>query len=117
MRFTSYQDGKPTKIAPRKLALSVRFSKLNPYSAILRYKSGFEKALGFAVQVQDVVMTSRDAVELFLSLKSDHDPKRTAFCVYIRVDDADALHARWEEAGIVDLRELRNTDIGCENSR
>ena len=71
----------------------------------------FYEALGFAVQVQgDFVMTHRDAVELFLSLRSDHDPKRTASCVYIRVDDADALHARWEEAGIVGLRELRNTD-------
>jgi len=71
----------------------------------------FYEALGFAVQVQgDFVMTRRDAVELFLSLRPDHDPKRTAACVYIRVDDADALHARWEEAGIVGLRELRNTD-------
>jgi predicted enzyme related to lactoylglutathione lyase len=71
----------------------------------------FYEALGFVVQVHgDFVMTSRDAVELFLSLKPDHDPKRTASCVYIRVDDADSLHARWNETGIVGLRELRNTD-------
>lgn len=71
----------------------------------------FYETLGFAVEVHgDFVTTRRDAVEVFLSFKPDHDPKRTASCVYIYVDDADALHALWQEAGIVGLRELRNTD-------
>ncbi|HEX4271689.1 MAG TPA: VOC family protein [Rhizomicrobium sp.] len=70
------------------------------------------RAAGFAVEVYDAgfVMTKRDDVELFLSLNPDHDPKRTASCVYVRVDDANALHAVWQAADVAGLRELRNTD-------
>jgi hypothetical protein len=70
------------------------------------------QAAGFAVDVYDAgfVMTKRDDIELFLSLKPDHDPKRTASCVYVRVDDANALHAVWQAADVAGLRELRNTD-------
>ena len=70
------------------------------------------RAAGFAVEVYDAgfVMTKRDNVELFLSLKPDHDPKRTASCVYVYVDDANALHESWRAADVAGLRELRNTD-------
>lgn len=73
----------------------------------------FYTALGFSADVQgDFVMTKRDAVELFLSLNPEHDPKRTAACVYLRVDDADALHAHWQADGIKGLGALRDTDYG-----
>ncbi|HEY1506064.1 MAG TPA: hypothetical protein VGF92_17295 [Stellaceae bacterium] len=53
--------------------------------------------LGFAVERHDdeFVMTKRDDIELFFSLSPDHDPKRTAACIYVHVTDADALHAEW----------------------
>jgi predicted enzyme related to lactoylglutathione lyase len=71
----------------------------------------FYQALGFSVDVHgDFVMTMRDDVELFLSLNPEHDPKRTAACVYLRVDDADALHAHWQAEGIEGLKPLRDTD-------
>ena len=73
----------------------------------------FYETLGFSVEVyNDFVMTRRDNVELFLSLNPDHDPKRTASCVFVRVDDANALHACWQTAGVGDVRPLRDTDYG-----
>ena len=73
----------------------------------------FYEALGFSVSVHgDFVMTKRDSIELFLSLKPDHDPKRTASCVFVRVDDANALHAHWRSAGVGSVRPPRDTDYG-----
>ncbi len=69
------------------------------------------RALGFGAEVHgDFVMTRRDGVELFFSLNPDHDPKSTASCIYVRVDDADVLHAHWQGAAISALRPLRDTD-------
>jgi len=71
---------------------------------------GWYRAAGFAVEVHgDFVMTRRDDIELFLSPNPEHDPKRTASCVYVRVTDADALHAGWTAAA-VGVGELRDTD-------
>jgi hypothetical protein len=71
----------------------------------------FYQEMGFTAEVHgDFVMTKRDTVELFLSLNPEHDPKRTAACVYVRVDDADALHAHWQANAFESLRQLRNTD-------
>lgn len=71
----------------------------------------YYRALGFSVEIHgDFVMTRRDDIELFLSLKPDHDPKRTASCVYVRVDDANALHAHWLANNISTLHPLRDTD-------
>ena len=68
------------------------------------------RALGFSVEIHgDFVMTRRDEIELFFSQMPNHDPKRTASCVYIRVDDANALHAHWQVNGI-SLHPLRDTD-------
>ena len=39
-------------------------------------------------------------VELHLSLSPDHDPKATASCCYLYVDDADALHAAWQASNV-----------------
>jgi catechol 2,3-dioxygenase-like lactoylglutathione lyase family enzyme len=73
----------------------------------------FYKALGFAVEVHDgFIMTRRDDTELFLSLNPDHDPRTTASCIFMRVDDADALHARWTAQAAPGLHELRDTDYG-----
>ncbi|SPO01873.1 uncharacterized protein DNG_04546 [Cephalotrichum gorgonifer] len=36
-----------------------------------------------------------DGIEIHVSVNPDHDPATTAGCAYVRVDDADALHARW----------------------
>lgn len=58
----------------------------------------------------DFVMTERDDIELFFSLNPDHDPARTASCIYVRVSDADALHAEWKTAAILGLRDLHDTD-------
>jgi uncharacterized glyoxalase superfamily protein PhnB len=70
------------------------------------------RAAGFAVNVYDggFVMTKRDDIEIFLSLNPEHDPKRTASCVYVTVDDANALHAKFQAMAVTDLRNLRNTD-------
>lgn len=68
------------------------------------------QAAGFSVQLHgDFVMTRRDDVELFLSRNPEHDPKRTASCVYVYVDDANVLHAHWQAAGVAGLRPLRDT--------
>lgn len=42
----------------------------------------------------------RGAVELHLSYSPDHDPKTTASCCYLYVDDADALQAAWQAANV-----------------
>jgi hypothetical protein len=69
----------------------------------------FYEALGYAVQVHgDFIMTKRDSIELFLSLMPDHDPKRTAACVFIRVENAEVLHAHWQNAGDC-VKQLRDT--------
>lgn len=69
------------------------------------------QAMGFTAEVHgDFVMTARDEIELFFSLMPDHDPKRTASCVYVRVVDADALHAQFSRAGVPGLCDPRDTD-------
>jgi predicted enzyme related to lactoylglutathione lyase len=74
----------------------------------------FYESLGFQVAVYgDFVMTKRDGIELFLSLRPDHDPKRTASCLFVRVDDANVLHAHWQTNGVGDeIKPLRDTDYG-----
>ena len=80
-----------------------------PTTDVARTKEHYER-LGFVVNViDDFMMTRRDDIELFFSLSPDHDPKRTASCTYVRVTDADALHAEWQ-AVVLGLRKPRNTD-------
>ena len=68
------------------------------------------RSLGFTVHEYNAeyVMVEREGVEMHLGLMPDHDPKRTAGCVWILVDDADALYAEW--SGIDDTREPFDTD-------
>jgi hypothetical protein len=69
------------------------------------------QAMGFTTEVHgDFVMTARDGIELFFSLMPDHDPKRTASCIYVRVADADALHAKFHKDGVPGLHDPRDTD-------
>ena len=41
-----------------------------------------------------------DDVHLHLSLDHHHDPRTTGSQVYLYVSDADALHERWQAAGV-----------------
>ena len=68
------------------------------------------RRLGFTVEVwnPEYVMVERDGVELHLGLMPDHDPKRTAGCVWMLVDDADALYDEWSDIG--DTRAPVDTD-------
>jgi hypothetical protein len=59
--------------------------------------------------IDDFMMTKREDIELFFSLTPNHDPKRTASCIYVRVTDADALHAEWL-AVIPGLRDPHDMD-------
>lgn len=81
-----------------------------PTTDIGRTKTHYER-MGFRVELYgDFVMARRDDIELFFSLNPDHDPGKTASCIYVRVDDADALHANWVTANVPGLRELRDSD-------
>ena len=95
--MTHIETGRCKSVAP-----------IMPTTDVPRTVAWYQSA-GFSVEVHgDFVMTRREDVELFLSLNPDHDPKRTASCVYVRVDDADALHSVWQ--GLAGLGELRDTD-------
>jgi hypothetical protein len=69
------------------------------------------RAMGFTAEIHgDFVLTARGGIELFFSLMPDHDPKRTASCIYVRVTDADALHAQFHNDGVPGLHDPHNTD-------
>jgi hypothetical protein len=67
--------------------------------------------LGFTATLvlDDFAIIERDGVELHFALKPDHDPRRTATWIYIRVENVDAFYADMKLAGI-DLSEPRDTD-------
>lgn len=72
--------------------------------------SAFYRSLGFAMHPYDdeFLMTSRDAIEIAFSLNPEHDPRKTAGCIYVRVTSADALHEQWK--GIEGVKEPKNQD-------
>src|ERR1700748_3001800 len=79
-------------------------------TAIVRTRQHYER-LGFTANViNDFVMAKRDDIELFFSLNPEHDPKRTASCIYVRVDDANALHAELQASEVPGLRDVHDTD-------
>ena len=97
-------------MSTEELARCLSVAPIMPTTDIARTKSFYER-LGFTVNLYgDFVMTKRDDIELFLSLKPEHDPKKTASCIYVRVKNADALHERWKSGGVAGLRELQDTD-------
>ncbi len=88
----------------------ISVAPIMPTTDIARTRQHYER-LGFtAGATGNFMMTKRDDIELFFSLNPEHDPKRTASCIYVRVADANALHAHWRAADIPGLRELRNTE-------
>lgn len=58
------------------------------------------RALGFQVEAhdEDYGFASLGPVELHVSRNPDHDPRTTAGCAYLEVDDADAVWRRWSTA-------------------
>src|SRR5215467_8119137 len=64
-------------------------------------------SMGFAATHDDgeFAMLRRDGVELHFSLRPDHDPRRTAACIYVRVDDVDTLYGELTGAGVSIRRE------------
>jgi uncharacterized glyoxalase superfamily protein PhnB len=69
--------------------------------------------MGFAARAYEdggFAILTRDAVELHFSLRADHDPRRTAACLYVRVEDVDAVYRELEAAGVELRREPRDTD-------
>src|SRR5580765_5238520 len=69
--------------------------------------------MGFAARAYEggeFAILTRDGVELHFSLRTDHDPRRTAACIYVRVEDVDAVHRELEAMGAALRREPRDTD-------
>ena len=58
----------------------------------------------------DFLMVRRDDIELFFGINPDHDPKRTAACIYIRVNDSNAFFQFWR--GIDGVKEPKDQDYG-----
>jgi hypothetical protein len=74
--------------------------------------AAFYARLGFAMGDPDgdFLMMRRDDIELFFGLNPEHDPKRTAACIYVRVSDSDALNALWH--GIQGVKQPVDQDYG-----
>ncbi len=75
------------------------------------------RKLGFTVRHYDgpaaYAFAERDGVEIHLSRVDHLSPKRNMSAVYLYVDDADALHRHWSEAGIEGrLVEPTDTEYG-----
>ena len=71
------QSGRCISVAP-----------IMPTTDIARTRQHYAR-LGFSADVIDnFMMTKRDDIELLFSLNPEHDPKRTASCIYVRVADA-----------------------------
>ena len=67
----------------------------------------FYERLGFSFDVfrdAEYAIGRRDDIELHFGVMTDYDPKRMAGCVWVLVDDADALYDEWKMHDI-DVRE------------
>lgn len=72
------------------------------------------RGLGFEVEPHDEEygFASLGPVEVHVSRNQDHDPRTTAGCAYLDVDDADVVWRRWSTVpGGKDV-ELVDTDYG-----
>jgi hypothetical protein len=93
------QSGRCISVAP-----------IMPTTDIARTQQHYAR-LGFSADVIDnFMMTKRETSSSSSLLTREHDPKRTASCIYVRVADAEALHALWQAASIPGLRQLRTTN-------
>lgn len=93
--------GNPEPQAPKESteASSLRLRSIAPVfstSNLTRWLNHY-RALGFTVSsYNDEYGFGRlDDVEIHVSVNPDHDPATTAGCAYLRVEDSDAVHARW----------------------
>jgi uncharacterized glyoxalase superfamily protein PhnB len=68
--------------------------------------------MGFADAHRDggFAILRRDGVELHFALKPDHDPRRTATWIYVRVVDVDGLYREYATAGVEMRRAPQDTD-------
>jgi predicted enzyme related to lactoylglutathione lyase len=73
--------------------------------------------LGFVVHVHQggYATATRDDIKLHFHLTAGHDPAHGG-AVYISVDDADALHAEWQAAGVGALHDLHDPGFGVWES-
>src|SRR5580704_8861986 len=70
----------------------------NVDAALARYRR-----LGFAIELDEPAgygFAERGEVQLHLQPDDPDDPGQTGGLVYIRVSDAEALHAEWTSAGV-----------------
>lgn len=69
--------------------------------------------LGFSVQLhrEDYGTASRDGINLHFHLVPEHQRSAGA-AIYIGVDDADALHAEWRQAGVGETSDLFDPGFG-----
>ena len=67
-----------------------------------------------AAQGGTFALARRDDVELHLSLGERHLGGGRGWA-YLQVDDADALHREWHEAGIADMRAPTNAPYGMRD--
>ena len=77
------------------------------------------KRLGFAVEAYEngdhYGYACRDGIEIHLAKVEKVDHATTTSCVYIWVDDAQALHQEWSAAGVAGrLDPPTRTDYGLE---
>ncbi len=77
--------------------------------------AAFYTALGFAVNrySDEFLMLRRDDIELFFGLNLEHDPKRTASCIYVRVTDSAALYEMWK--GIEGVKAPKDQDYNMRD--
>ena len=76
----------------------------------LRESLAFYERLGFELvgappETYDYLVVRRGGIELHFWLKQDVDPLTTDASCYLRVADADALHAEWDAIGVPTDRE------------
>ena len=75
--------------------------------------------LGFTVEAYDDAdyygYASRNGIELHLAKVDRIDPRTTTSCAYLWVDDAEALHREWSDAGVEGrLVPPNRTDYGLD---
>ena len=77
------------------------------------------RRLGFTVEAYEngdhYGYACRDGIEIHLARVADLDPSTTTSCVYLWVDDAEALHQEWAAAGVGGrLQPPATTDYGLD---
>ena len=90
--------------------MGARFHEVSPVFPVRNVARALEhyRRLGFAVQAygegdpSDPIygFVDRDAVHLHLTRFAELDPKSNSSACYLKVADADELHAEWAKAGV-----------------